>query len=200
MCVPLNRDNSAIRSERCDTSAMPVKGVTLKLLGLADIHWEVDESRLRRRFDLRPLMEGSCMVINRASGLALDATPDADVGTHNQLWSAHGAPWQQWKLEGASKGAVSIVSQTSRLRLTTMKKGFDWGETWQHNQLAHDWSDRWHLEPTDDRAAFYIVNTDSGFALDAGEEQTNGADPHVRAKTGGSWQQWLVLRLPLSKT
>lgn len=152
---------------------------------------------LKRRFDRNPIYGGPCMILSRDTGLALDAGPDDKVGGHNVLWSAHAGPWQQWRLRQVGD-EVEIVSESSGLRLTTMARGSEWGEVWLHNKLNHDWSRRWRLKPTDDRVAFLIENAASGFALDAGEQAENGRDPHLWHAHWPPWQQWIIVRLPLT--
>ena len=59
---------------------------------------------LADRFRRDPLLGGPCLILNRHSGLALDAKPDAEVGGHATLWPAHAAPWQQWRIRKAGRG------------------------------------------------------------------------------------------------
>ena len=153
--------------------------------------------RLKARFSTNPLHKGPCMIINRAKGLALDAGPTAEAGAHNVLWQPHGAPWQQWRLQNAGGGAIKIVSESSKLALTTMSAGFEWGESWLHNRPEADQSQRWRISETDDRAAFLIQNSDSGFALDAGSTAEN-LDPHMWKADWNANQQWMILRLPFT--
>jgi Ricin-type beta-trefoil lectin domain-like len=86
------------------------------------------------------------------------------------------------------------------LWLTTMATGTKWGETWLDNRVHHDWSRRWRLRSTEDRAAFVIENASSGFALDAGAEpdKENKHDPHVWPTNREPWQQWIIVRLPFT--
>jgi hypothetical protein len=160
-----------------------------------------DLADLARRFRRDPLSDGPCLLLNRHSGLALDARADPRVGDHSTLWSAHAAPWQQWRLREAGRGTVEIVSESSGLRLTTMAKPNDWGEVWLHRDRPSDWSGRWRLNPTEDRAAFQIQNATSPHSLDAGRDlarQEENGDPHVWTGNWDPWQQWIVVRLPLT--
>jgi hypothetical protein len=167
-------------------------------IGLASITIRHEEIvSLKRRFNRNPIYQGPCMILNRDTGLALDAGPDGKVGSHNVLWSAHAAPWQQWRLRRAGD-EVAIVSESNGLWFTTMATGYDWGEVWLHNKLSHDWSKRWRLKVSDDRVAFVIENAASGFALDAGAEAENGRDPHLWPTHWAAWQQWIIVRLPLT--
>jgi hypothetical protein len=167
-------------------------------IGIGSIKFRHEELvTLWKRFDRNPLYGGPCMILNRDTGLALDAGPDGGVGAHNVLWSAHAAPWQQWRIRSFGD-EVEIVSESNHLWLTTMAKGFEWGEVWLHDKLNHDWSRRWRLKATDDRVASVIENAASGFALDAGQEAENGRDPHLWPTHWPSWQQWIIVRLPLT--
>jgi hypothetical protein len=167
-------------------------------VGLASITIRHEEIvALRKRFDRNPIYWGPCMILNRETGLALDAGPDGKVGDHNVLWSAHAGPWQQWRLRQVGD-EVEIVSESNGLWLTTMATGYDWGEVWLHNKLSHDWSRHWRLKASEDRVAFVIENAASGFALDAGAKAENGRDPHLWRTHWAPWQQWMIVRLPLT--
>lgn len=153
---------------------------------------------LRGRFSRSVLYKGPCMILNRDTGLALDAGPSTKTGDHNVLWTPHAGPWQQWRLHGAGGGEVEIVSEPTGLRLTTMAAPHDWGEVWLDHKLKSDWSVRWRLKTTDDGVAFVIQNAASRYALDAGEKAENGRDPHVWSTHWAPWQQWIIVRLPLT--
>jgi hypothetical protein len=171
--------------------------ITLNL-GVVKLTYTQDElTSLRGRFSRGPLYKGPCMILSRATGLALDCGPDGHSGKHNVLWTPHAGPWQQWRLRGIGAGQLEIVSEHTNLRLTTMAKGYDWGETWCDRKLHSDWSTKWRLKTSDDGVAFVIENASSGFALDAGRDATNGRDPHVSETNWDPWQQWIILRLPL---
>lgn len=138
------------------------------------------------------------MILNRETGLALDAGPNTTSGGHNVLWQPHAGPWQQWRLRGVGGGEIEILSESSGLRLTTMAMPGDWGEVWLDRKQADDWSTRWRLRSTDDGVAFVIQNATSGQALDAGEKAESGRDPHVWETHWAPWQQWIIVRLPLT--
>lgn len=169
------------------------------LLGSITIH-DKDLVALKKIFDRNPIYGGPCLILNRANGLALDAGSESGVGAHNVLWPAHAAPWQQWRLR-KSGDEIEIVSESNGLWVTTMATGHKWGETWLHNQVHHDWSRRWKLKSTEDRAAFFIQNASSGFALDAGAQpdEENKHDPHVWPANTDPWQQWIIVRLPFTR-
>jgi hypothetical protein len=141
--------------------------VTLNL-GVIKITLTQDElASLRKRFNRSPLYNGPCMILNRDTGLALDAGPNAKSGDHNVLWKPHGAPWQQWRLRGVGGGEIEIRSESSGLRLTTMATPSDWSDVWLDRKQENDWSTRWRLKSTDDGVAFVIRNAASRYALDA---------------------------------
>jgi hypothetical protein len=155
---------------------------------------------LADRFRRDPMYGGPCLILNRHSGLALDAKPDAPVGGHTTLWSAHAAPWQQWRIRKSGQGNVEIISEPSALRLTTMRTAADWGEVWLHDKPRPGWSTEWRLTPSDDRVAFVIENAASTHALDPGHvaEDHHGVDPYVWSTHYEPWQQWMIVRLPLA--
>jgi hypothetical protein len=179
---------------------MPVSASVTLNLGVIKLTLTQDElASLKKRFTRSPLYKGPCMILNRDTGLALDAGPDAKTGDHNVLWQSHAGPWQQWRLRGVGGGEIEILSESSGLRLTTMATGYDWGEVWLHRNQANDWSTRWRLKSTDDGVAFLIQNSASGYALDAGQNAENGRDPHVWQPHWAGWQQWIIVRLPLTQ-
>ncbi|GAB3336084.1 hypothetical protein GCM10027452_09470 [Micromonospora halotolerans] len=155
---------------------------------------------LADRFRRDPVYGGPCLILNRHSGLALDARTDATAGGHTTLWTAHAAPWQQWRIRRASRGNVQIISESSGLMLATMRAASDWGEVWLHDKPRPKWSTEWQLIPTDDRVAFVIENATSAHALDPGHIAADhqGVDPHVWSTHWEPWQQWMVVRLPLA--
>ncbi|OHV28612.1 hypothetical protein BCD49_37790 [Pseudofrankia sp. EUN1h] len=158
-----------------------------------------DLSALKGRFTRNPLYRGPCLIINRDTGLALDAHPDAKPGGHTCLWQPHAAPWQQWRLHGTGGGTIEIISESSGLYLTAMAEGHEWGETWLHDTVKPGWSRQWRIKNTDDGVAFAIQNATSGYALDAGQHAENLSDPHLWPTTHWDpWQQWIIARLPLT--
>ena len=123
-----------------------VKAVWTLNLGIVKLELtQADIAALRMRSNRSPLYKGPCLILNRDTGLALDAGPTAKAGDHTCLWAAHAAPWQQWRLRGVGGGQVEIVSESCQRRLTTMSAGFEWGETWLDRKDRKDWSSRWRL-------------------------------------------------------
>jgi hypothetical protein len=169
-------------------------------LNLGIVQFKVTQkelSSLHARFNRNPLYKGPCLILNRDTGLALDSGPNTKTGAHNVLWTPHGAPWQQWRFRSTGGGYVEILKEGTDLRLTAMAEPYDRGEVWLERKNEDEWSTRWRLKNTDDGAAFLIQNS-SGHALDAGENASNGRDPHLWSSHWAPWQQWMVLRLPLS--
>lgn len=156
------------------------------------------ESRVDR-FEQDEIYGGPCLILNRYSGLALDAQIDAGAGGHTTLWPPHAAPWQQWRLRRNVEGAVEITSESAGLQLTTMRAGGDWTGVWLDDKVASDWSALWQLRPTEDRVAFVIQNAHSSHALDAGRklDEHRSGEPHIWSTNWEPWQQWLIVRLPL---
>jgi Ricin-type beta-trefoil lectin domain-like len=153
---------------------------------------------LKARFTKNPIANAPCMILNRATGLALDATRTTISGTHNKLWNAHAGPHQQWRIRALGNDNVEIVSEQSGMLLTAMARPHDWGEVWLDRKKEADWSTRWRLKESRDKVAFVIENANSGYALDAGRDAKNGADPHLWRTTWDPWQQWIIARLPLT--
>jgi hypothetical protein len=141
---------------------MAKAALTLNLGVVSASFTEMELRSLKTRFNRSPLYKGPCLILNRDTGLALDAGQEAKSGAHTVLWQAHGAPWQQWRLHGVGGGAVEIVSESSGLRLTTMAEGFDWGEVWLDRKTHSNRSTRWRLSAAEDGSAFLIRNADSG--------------------------------------
>lgn len=179
---------------------MAVSATVTLNLGVLKISISEDQLRsLQSRFNRNPLYKGPCMIVNRDKGLSLDSGLEAKSGDHSVLWSPHAAPWQQWRLNSVGGGIIEIVSESSGLRLTTMARQHGWGEVWLDDKAKAGWSTRWRLRAADDGAAFVIQNADSGAALDAGQNAQNGKDPGVWHETHwAAWQQWVIMRLPLS--
>ena len=167
----------------------PVAGISAFGFGITLTPEEL--ASLADRFRRDPIYGGPCLIVNRHSGLALDAKTDASVGGHTTLWTAHAAPWQQWRIRKAGRANVEIVSEPSRLRLTTMRAAGNWTEVWLHNKPQPDWSTEWRLKPTDDRVAFVIENGTSAHALDPGHDATehHSGDPHLWATHWEPWQR-----------
>ena len=169
-------------------------------VGIGPVKWVIparDLASLVKRFSKDPIYSGPCLLLNRASGFALDATTTPAPGTHNKLWGAHAGPHQQWRLRDMGNGEIEITSELGGLHLTTMANPSKWGEVWLDNKKASGWSTRWRLQVSDDRGAFVIENAHSRCALDAGIGGKKEADPHVSYTTWDPWQQWVIARLPL---
>ena len=169
-----------------------------------------DLASLAKRFTRQPLLGGPCLLIDRRSGLALDSTtdphPDPDGQTRPVLWTVHGLPWQQWRIEGALGGLSKIRSQYSGLVLSTDSSAGNESWVW----LARDRSRRdqlWRIQPTADRTAFIIEAASSPHSLDATLHPAVPASVEQRSVDTPSspilfdthrepQQQWVIARLP----
>ena len=168
-----------------------------------------DLASLARRFSRRPLLSGPCMLIERHSGLALDSTADPEHKTRPVLWTPHGLPWQQWRIEKAGRQLIRITSVRSGLVLSTDRSCGDGSWVWQERDRDRV-DQRWRLLPMKDRTAFVIETADSAHALDATtdpdvpasreDRSTNvPSSPILWSTHGAPWQQWIILRLPLTE-
>jgi hypothetical protein len=151
---------------------------------------------LVKRFTEKPLLSGPCLILNRAYGLALDATTARAAGTRTTLWGAHAGPHQQWRVEKAGRDLVEIISDPTGLRLTTAAGPQEWGSVWLDDARGSGFSSRWRLRETPDRVAF-IIESESGSILDGGIDARANAEPHVSRTDRDPWQQWIIARLPL---
>jgi hypothetical protein len=150
-------------------------------------------SRLRRK----PLYGGPCLLVERASGRALDVTPDAKPGERAVLWTVHGGPWQRWNIRPVGGGQVQFVSEHRSLALTAVGTPGDWSPVRLEEPTAGDRHQRWRLRPTDDGAAFLIESVMSPHALDATDAPENLTVPQLWSSHWAEWQQWVIARLPI---
>ena len=103
---------------------------------------------IQHRATRSALFHGPCLLLNRQNGLALDARADAHPGTNPIIWSAHAAPWQQWRLETVGTRRARIISEPTKLVLTPAGEPWDWSPV-SLQQLRNDDSQAWRLrEPT----------------------------------------------------
>lgn len=166
-----------------------------------------DFASLANRFSRRPIFGGPCLLVDRHSGLALDATTQPGHRTRPVLWTVHGLPWQQWRIERTGRNLIRIRSEQSGLVLTT--DGVAGNLSWVWLEKDRDRADQhWRIEPTIDKAAFTIETGRSAHALDATTDPrvpagvpTRSVDfptaPILFDTNSESWQQWVIARLPL---
>jgi Ricin-type beta-trefoil lectin domain len=156
---------------------------------------KADFDALQHRFSRSVLRHGPCMIIDRQTGLALDATPDATEGTNPVLWTPHAGPWQQWRFQTSGRGLVRIVSEPTKLVLTAMEQPHDWSPVWLAKQSEK--AQQWRLKRTEDGVAFAIEHARSIHSLDTGQDAKNLDQPHLWSTHWAPWQQWMICRLPL---
>lgn len=163
---------------------------------------------MAQRFSRRRLFGGPCLIISRHSGLALDSTTSPQTRTRPVLWTPHALPWQQWRITPVAKGRYSIVSEHAQRVLTTDEHAGNGSWVWLERDCARP-EQSWRLTPTDDSLAFVIEAAHSENSLDgttdpkipAAAEGGSVADPtpaFMWSTHGAPWQQWMILRLPLS--
>lgn len=163
---------------------------------------------LAARFSRRPLFGGPCLIIDRHTGLALDSRTEPQARTRPVLWTPHALPWQQWRIQPAGRGHYKIYSEHAKRVLTTDRQAGDGSWVW----LERDCDRReqiWRLVPTEDCLAFIVETSNSEHSLDAtrrarvpaAEEDGSVSDPtevNLCNTHKAPWQQWMILRLPLS--
>lgn len=183
--------------------------ISVTLFGVLKIELpETTADSIRKRYSKRSLFGGPCVLIDRRWGLALDATVNSKPKTRPVLWTPHAAPWQQWRLQRCGNGFVKIASEDNGLVLTTDAHAGDGSWVWLDQDQDRE-QQKWRLRPTEDRAAFLIECKNSEHALDASTDARlpaaspdgSVADPTAPilwASHWAPWQQWILLRLPLS--
>jgi hypothetical protein len=154
-------------------------------------------SRFAKRLRRNPLYRGPCLILERQTGRALDATYEPKVSTQPVLWTMHGLPWQRWYLNPVGRGPVPITCEKGGLALGTKGSPGDWSEVSLQTPTGVV-GQQWRLHPTDDGAAFLVESAISAHALDATDSPEDGTHPHLWSSHWAAWQQWVVARLPLS--
>jgi hypothetical protein len=139
------------------------------------------------------------MIVDRDTGLALDATRDPQSGTRPVLWTPHAGPWQQWRIKPAGDRCVRIVNEYRPLTLTTDGADRVGNHSWVWlSQEDKEVSQSWRLVPTEDKVAFAIETKTSRHTLDTTRDAVNEANPIMYETHWAPWQQWMICRLPLT--
>lgn len=188
---------------------MSSDSIAITLFGMVKIEIPpLAAESIRQRFTGRTLYGGPCLLIDRRWGLALDATTSPRDRARPVLWTPHAAPWQQWRIQKTGRGTVRIVSEHGGKVLTTDASAGDGSWAWLESDRGRD-NQQWRLTPTDDRVAFLVETKHSAHALDATtdarvpavEPDGSIADPTppiLWSSHWEPWQQWLVVRVPLT--
>jgi hypothetical protein len=168
-------------------------------LGVLKIAVSAQDLRaLRSRFSRSSLYKGPCLLIDRETGLALDATTEPASGIRPVLWNSHAAPWQQWRLRPTGGGSVQITSEAApSLALTTDLNAGNGSWVWL-DSINPGRAQIWKLNTSDDGAAFLLETSDSHHALDTGGQADPYRSPILWASHWAAWQQWIICRLPLT--
>lgn len=165
---------------------------------------------LRQRFNRRTLYGGPVMLIERRTGLALDATPEPGHETRPVLWTPHGLPWQQWRIVKRGPDLYSIISEMGHYALTTDHESKCGNHSWVWLERDRQRNaQQWRLQKLSDRTAFGIEAKSVNFSLDgtdcaqlpaAGEDLSiDSPTPPIMWETHGDLQQqWIIARLPLT--
>lgn len=188
-----------------DTEAwVQIPGIARFTLGRTEL------ASLADRFNRRPLLGGPCLLMDRHSGLALDSTLEPADRTRPVLWTVHGLPWQQWRIERTREKLVRIRSEHSGLVLSTDFEAGNLSWVWLEKDRGRP-DQLWRLEPTRDKTAFVIETSRSAHALDAttgprvpASDPSRSVDeptsPILFDTNAAAWQQWVIARLPLGQT
>ena len=164
----------------------PVKA-ELRLPGLS-----VGTDDVRTLFKWRSKASGSCMLINRACGLALDTALRTELGAAPHMWPPHAFQQQLWELRpSGTAGEVLIVSVANGLALDATRpttgdiKPVMWethGEPWQ----------RWRLENSPDGIGHLIQSAHNRQYLTINEAGEPRWQPWFEDRHAHSSQQWLL--------
>ncbi len=163
---------------------------------------------LATRFSRRTLYGGPCMLIDRHTGLALDSTTEPRHRTRPVLWTPHGLPWQQWRIVRVKRGIYKILSEHGDLALSTDHAAGDGSWVWLEKYRDRE-DQLWRLEATEDHTAFVVETKRSAHSLDAtldpripaaAEDGWIGdpSSPILWETHSQAWQQWVIVRLPLT--
>lgn len=163
-------------------------------------------STLGRWWNGRSRFSGPCLVIDRWSGLALDATVEPQRQTQPVLWTVHGEPWQRWRLVRLRNKRVLLMSDHGGLVLTTDSPPGDRSWVWLDSYRGYE-QQEWNVTPSDDGCAFQIESATSAYALDArdhpripatGEDHAiaDPSSPVMMRNANRRTQEWTIARLP----
>lgn len=175
---------------------MTGSGLTFKF-GFAEYEFSVEQwQAIKRRFSRPSILGSPCLIIDRDTGLALDAGTDPGHRTRPVLWAVHAAPWQQWRIKKAGNGFFNIISEHGGLALTTDVPTENKAWMWLEALRGRD-SQLWRITPTEDSVAYAIETKRSDHALDTGIGAINGTSPIMWATHWEAQQQWIICRLSL---
>jgi hypothetical protein len=138
-------------------------------VGPGGIHIGASKEMMRSltsRFSRRTLYGGPCLIVDRNSGLALDATTDPSHRKRPVLWTPHGLPCQQWRIVRSERGLYKIASERNGMVLATDQEAGDGSWVWLEKDRDRD-DQLWRLMPAEDHTAFAIETRRSEHSLDA---------------------------------
>ncbi|MXV14056.1 RICIN domain-containing protein [Hufsiella ginkgonis] len=137
------------------------------------------------------LADGTYKIINRNSGLALDATAQGTVnGTAIQQWTYSGQNNQRWTVTSLGGGQYRIVGVQSGKSLdVTGQSSTDGAKIQLYNSTSGN-NQKWIITPAS--GGYYAIKgVQSNKMMEvAGNSTTTGALVQIWSNTGGNSQQW----------
>lgn len=139
------------------------------------------------------IANGTYKIINRKSGLALDATGQLTAnGTKLQQWSYSGGNNQRWTITNLGNGHYKIIGVQSGRCVDVNGQLSDNGAYIQLWDYAGGDNQQWYISPTSD-GYYSIVGVQSGKPMEVtGESTANGALIELWDSNGGTHQQWAI--------
>lgn len=170
-----------------------------RLVGMSDLKIElrlpfltIGIDNIRTVFRSRPRAGGPCLIVNRASGLALDTAFHTHLGGAAHLWPPHGLPHQLWELKpSGTTDEVLIMSVANGLVLdsTVPTAGDVKPVMWETHR--EPWQ-RWSLENSPDGVGHLIRSAHNRRYLTANEDSQPGWQPWFEDRHAQLSQQWLL--------
>jgi len=144
---------------------------------------------------LQTLANGTFLLVNRKSGMALDVASAATANGSNVLqWGGTGGTNQRWTLTQLADGYYSIIGVQSGRALDVYQSGTADGDNVDIWDYSGDNNQQWQFIAIGN-GYYRIVNRNSGKDLDvAGQSESPGANVDQWTYTGGENQQWGLLK------
>jgi hypothetical protein len=145
---------------------------------------------------LQTLADGTFIIVNRKSGMALDVASASTANGANVLqWGGTGATNQRWALTQLSGGYYSILGVQSGRALEVYQSGTADGDNVDIYDYSGANNQQWQFISVG--SGYYrIVNRNSGKDLDvAGQSESPGANVAQYGYWGGENQQWGLLKV-----
>jgi len=142
------------------------------------------------------LADGTYRLLNRNSGLALDAKGQLTAdGTPVQQWAYNGGANQQWSITSLGGNTYKIVGVQSGKALDVTGQALAAGAAIQLYPYNGGDNQRWSLSPAA-QGSYTLTGVQSGLVLEVEAQSTaNGALIKQYTSNGGAHQQWLLQKL-----